>query len=59
MHASVLWLTLSVVIAEGFLVQAEAHDLSHGATVRIQSGECGPGWHVGTVQLTKEGGALV
>jgi hypothetical protein len=38
---------------------AAAHDLPEGATVRFQSHEFGPGWHVGTVQITSEGCAMV
>lgn len=37
----------------------QAHELPDGATVRIQSLEFGPSWHVGTVQITKEGCAMV
>ncbi|MBI4000482.1 MAG: hypothetical protein HY348_01695 [Nitrospira defluvii] len=40
-------------------VPAAAHDLPNGATVRFQSDEFGPGWHVGTVQITTEGCAMV
>ncbi len=37
----------------------QAQELPDGATVRIQSSEFGPGWHVGTVQISKEGCAMV
>ena len=59
MRALILCLVLSVGTTTGFLVTAAAHDLLDGATVRIQSGEFGPGWHVGTVQIIKEGCAMV
>jgi hypothetical protein len=38
---------------------ATAQDLPDGAEVRIQSSQLHPGWHEGTVQITKEGCVLV
>ncbi len=40
-------------------LQALAHDLPDGANVRIQSSEFGLGWHMGIVQITKDGCAMV
>ena len=38
---------------------AAAHDLPDGASVRIRSSQLKPGWHMGTVQITQDGCAMV
>lgn len=35
------------------------HDLPDGTTVRIQSSKLGPGWHLGKMQITEDGCAIV
>lgn len=55
-HLAFPFLVLAVLSVP---LQAAAHDLSDGASVRIQSSELGPSWHMGTVQITKDGCTMV
>ncbi|MBU6434322.1 MAG: hypothetical protein KGS09_00500 [Nitrospirae bacterium] len=39
--------------------QAAAPDLPEGTTILVQSSRLGPGWHIGRVELVREGCAMV
>jgi hypothetical protein len=39
--------------------QAAALDLPEGTKVFVQSSQLGPGWHIGRVEFTREGCAMV
>ena len=39
--------------------QAAAPDLPEGTTILVQSSQLGPGWHIGRVELVREGCAMI
>lgn len=59
-HApSVLVLPTMLSILLHFPAQISAHDLAEGMLVCFESAELLPGWHVGTVGLTKDGCVMI
>ena len=59
MHPSALALSTMLSILRHFPAQISAHDLPEGILVRFESAELLPGWHVGTVGLTKDGCVMI
>ena len=59
MHRIALVLSITLLILPHFPAQISAHDLPEGILVRFESPELLPGWHVGTVGLTKDGCVMI
>jgi hypothetical protein len=53
-------LAILLTLISGSAVSAEPlHRLPNGTTVRIQSADLLPGWHIGKLEITREGCAII
>ena len=59
MHRIALVLSTMLSILRHFPAQISAHDLAEKMLVRFEPAKLLPGWHVGTVGLTKDGCVMI